>query len=515
MKKTRIISLILVFSLIFGVLSVLPVSAEETDSDSTAVEILAQNVVYDEKVQIAYAVDVPLAEAENVTVEYYLEDAPETVYKAELLDVNNPNYIYKGTNPIFATLGFHATDFTDVVYVTAYIGDKAPENAVYKRYSVAEYFYSRLYKDDYINKTVDETDDDTIAATKPDFNRKKLYLSMVDYGRYAQEVIINDKGGNVTLITDYCYLWTTEDGITINGAKSTLVAPGAAVTLAGADSYTATKVGGEPTDITASYTAEAGVIAKIAAKTVEDIVTVTDYESGAPYSDYVKSCDAEGNKITGDYPTGDAYNKNNLNIGLESAGGNHYLHVRTPAGAGAGAKTMVQLSNTVKTGNCYTFETKMHLVGLTNGYNFAQLRFVNNNNGDAVNLLLKGVANDASKANMAIVVNTDNCNLEKNTVLFNHENSANKSIGTGVWFTLRIEFYFGGAGTENAENTYMKLYVDDFLAFDGNIHWAMGAAVREVEITHLQNGYAQNVLYDDIFFTQTDKAYAPGNEYAE
>ena len=115
MKKTRIISLILVLSLIFGVLSVLPVSAEETDSASTAVDILAQNVVYDEKVQIAYAVDVPLAEAENVTVEYYLEDAPETVYKAELLDVTNPNYVYKGTNPIFATLGFHATDFTDVV----------------------------------------------------------------------------------------------------------------------------------------------------------------------------------------------------------------------------------------------------------------------------------------------------------------------------------------------------------------------------------------------------------------
>ena len=55
MKKNRLTALILTFVLLFGCLSILPVAADEAvDGQLT---IVAQNVVYGEKIQIAYAVD--------------------------------------------------------------------------------------------------------------------------------------------------------------------------------------------------------------------------------------------------------------------------------------------------------------------------------------------------------------------------------------------------------------------------------------------------------------------------
>ena len=76
-------------------------------------------------------------------------------------------------------------------------------------------------------------------------------------------------------------------------------------------------------------------------------------------------------------------------------------------------------------------------------------------------------------------------------------------------FVLAIEKAYNNAAASDAtaENTYMKLYVDEILAYDGLAHWALGANISHAEINHISAGKTHNSCYDDIFFTRTDKAY--------
>ena len=486
MKTKRIISLILALTLLMCVFSILPVHAEEAES-SQAVEILRHNVVYKDTVQIAYAVNCEVGT--DVTVKYTVDgETYDAVLYSETYVENGKEY------PIYVTHGFYATDFTDVVTATAYIGDEVPASAVYDEYSVAEYFYAMLYKNGYINYEIDENN---VEATKPNSDKKNLYLAMLDYGKYSQEVLINNKGGNVTLITDYCYLYAAKgSGVTINGEESALVLPGSEVALAGGVSYILTHRDGSVETVSGSYTAVAGAVVQVSAQ-VEDSYTVMDYESGAS-NDYVYSVDGNGATVSGDYVSGSS-----LAMGLATSGDNTYLQVRNPANSGKVGVTTVNLSNTLQSGNCYTFETKMSVAGGTAGYNLAQIKFVNVNGGEAVNLNV-GLATVDGKTGVSIATTGDNASIAKGTKLFD---AADKTISTGTWFTIRIEFYFEGAGVATAENTYMKLYVDEVLAYDGLAHWAIGAGISRVEINHISAGKTHNSCYDDIFFTRTDKDY--------
>ena len=484
MKKNRLTALILTFVLLFGCLSVLPVFAEEAAADGQ-VKIVAQNVVYSEKIQIAYAVDYDTATAQNDVKLAYTVDGETTL--ATYWGVEN----VKGTDyPVFVTEGFHANEFTKQVSAVAYTGEEAPAGATPKLYSVGQYFYSMLYKQNYITKTEGK-----------DGARKDLYLSAIEFGTNAQKVL-DDATGNA-LLDQYCFVYAADD-VYINGDYAALVPAGTELTFvaAGATGYELT-IDGEITELDGNtYTAEAGVKALVTGVGVGDYVNVMTYTDGAS-SDYVKSYDADGVEITGNYSQGSS-----LSMGLATEAGNNFLQVRNPANSGKSGKTEVQLSNTVQTGNCYTFETKINIAGATGGYNFAKLKFVNNNNGEAVNLYLKATNNASSKANFAIATTGSNSNFSAGTVLFDYNN---KSLGTGVWFTVRVELYFVGAPDASAENTYMKLYVDEVLAFDGLAHWATGANISHVELEHVSAGKVSNICYDDISFTRTEKAYVEGN----
>ena len=285
--------------------------------------------------------------------------------------------------------------------------------------------------------------------------------------------------------------------ITINGEESALILPESAVALASGSEFTLTHKDGSTETVSNSYTAAAGVAAQVSAKAVADTYTVMDYENGAS-SEFVSSVDGSGNVVSGAYASGSS-----LAMGLTTTGGNTYLQVRNPANSGKTGVTTVNLSNTVQTGNCYTFETKINVAGGTAGYNIAQIKLVNNNKGEALNLML-GYATVDGKTGVSIATTGDNASVTKGTKLFD---AADKTITTGTWFTLHIEFYFAGAGDATAENTYMKLYVDETLAYDGLAHWALGANISHAEINHISAGKTHNSCYDDIFFTRTDKAY--------
>ncbi len=224
--KKQIKFIVLCLSLAVLVGSVIGISAAAADNGS--VEILAQNVVVGEKVAIAYAVDVSVEDAESVTLEYYLKSAPETIYKAKLLDTSVSENLYVKNEvayPSFATFGFAAYDFTDVVCATAYVGDEKPAGAEYKEYSVGEYLYARLYKDGFIDKTDEDGED---------YDRKTLYESLIAYGTAAQQVLINNKlsEGETAeiLLSDYAYL-TAENNMTYNGKNHVFLPIGSSTTV--------------------------------------------------------------------------------------------------------------------------------------------------------------------------------------------------------------------------------------------------------------------------------------------
>ena len=496
MKKNRLTALILTFVLLFGCLSVLPVFAEEAAEDGQK-KIVAQNVVYSEKIQIAYAVDYDIDTAENDVKVAYTVDGETKL--ATYWGVEN----VKGTDyPVFVTEGFHANEFTKQVSAVAYTGEEAPADATPKLYSVGQYFYSMLYKQNYITKTEGK-----------DGARKDLYLSAIEFGTNAQKVL-DDATGNA-LLDQYCFVYAADD-VYINGDYAALVPAGTELTLVreGATKYQIT-INGNVSDLEGNtYTAEAGVKALITGVGggVTDTKEVMTYTDGAS-SDYVKSYDADGNLITGNLPA----NANTLTMGLATDGDNQFLQVRNYVNSNKVGKTEVQLSNTVQTGNCYTFETKINIKGATAGYNFAQLKFVNNNGGEAVNLYL-GYATVDGKTGFAVATTGDNASVAKGTKLFD---ATDKVITTATgWCTLKIEFYFGGPVAEDAGDdvvaaakaqTYMKLYVDGILAYDGQANWAMGANISHAQIDHISAGKTHNSCYDDISFTRTDKAYVEGN----
>lgn len=202
MKNTKLSKILLIalsVAVLIGCAFVLGTSAEETPAEN---EILAQNIVYGDKVAIAYAVNASIedAAAGNVTVNYYWEGAPETVKKATY--ITDDVYTKDGVEyPIFITEGVAPKELAKVAYATT-------DGETYKTYSAAEYLYVRLYEDNFVNKT---------EADGKDYNRKLLYQNLLAYGEQAQ-IVLNFNANK--LVTDYNFVYTTHEDVTIGGGKS-------------------------------------------------------------------------------------------------------------------------------------------------------------------------------------------------------------------------------------------------------------------------------------------------------
>ena len=465
-----------------------------------ALTIKSINIAYKDQIELLVAVDVDYAEKDNVEVTYTIdgETKTATLHPTETCVKDDVTY------PVFYAAGIAPKDIGKVMTFEAHIKDSGATGTPYAA-SILDYLYARLYKDDFIS-----------AEEGEDLAKKNLYNNTINYASSALEVLVNYKQDkNEVLYNDYVFIWSEDEGVKVDGNKlfsavisGTEVTPtyNAAIsewTLLNADGTAQGEAAyGEAIAVTAHTKLAAGEVAPVV-----DSYTVMDYQSGASNA-FVSSKDGDGNDITGNLPA----NVNTLTMGLATDGDNQFLQVRNYANSGKTGVTTVELSNTVQEGNCYTFETKVNIKGGTAGYNSAQIKFVNNNGGEAVNLFL-GIATVDEKTGVAIATTGDNSSVAKGTKLFD---ATDKVLYTASgWFTLRIEFYFGGVGTENASNTFMKLYVDDILAFDGQANWAMGANISHAQIDHIPAGKTHNTCYDDIFFTRTDKAYAAGNEYAE
>ena len=207
---SKIMLLALSVAILIGCAFAFSASAEETPVSKG---ILSQNIVYGDKVAVAFAVDASIENAENVTVNYYWEDAPDVVKKATLLDPSIEANIYKTkdsegndiTYPVFITEGVAPKELTKVAHAT-YVAEDGKEYT--KSYSAAEYLYVRLYEDGFVNKT---------EADGLDNNRKLLYQNLLAYGEQAQIVLgYQDK---VNLVTNYSFIYSNKAGVSFDGKE--------------------------------------------------------------------------------------------------------------------------------------------------------------------------------------------------------------------------------------------------------------------------------------------------------
>lgn len=203
MKKTRILVLALAVALL--VISVFAFSTGAEEDGNIA--IISKNVSYSSNIEMMVAPDVALEDADKVVVTYYFESEPDKIYTADLNNVNNPDTVYTDSegikHPSFSTIGIPAKEYGERIYVAAQLKGSS-SNAEYEEYSVAEYFYEKLFAQGYI---FEESGDD--------FDRRNLYINYLNCGASAQKVLINNKYPDKaeTLITDYNYV-VVPSGIT-------------------------------------------------------------------------------------------------------------------------------------------------------------------------------------------------------------------------------------------------------------------------------------------------------------
>ena len=251
--------LIIVLSVVLLIASTFALLASATDSEEGHYSIIAKNVIFGEKTHIVFAVNTEIENADNIKVAYFYENSPEKIYHAEYY----PDFPYTDKNgtedtsddvrcPAYITHGFAPNNYTDKIYAVAYVGDSIPTSG-HTEYSIAEYLYSKLYRDGYVAKT------DKRAA---------LYKSMLEFSGNAQEVLDNDPINNPfydennpeTLITEYRIVYTSLDGATVNGKdKSTLVKFGESVKLLAPEADSE----GLPFDSWQLYDAEKGNLIKV------------------------------------------------------------------------------------------------------------------------------------------------------------------------------------------------------------------------------------------------------------
>ena len=259
--KTKISTLVvsvLALALLIAVTMGISVGAEE----NTEISIIAQNIVYGDRVAVAFAVNADPANASDITVKYYWEDENE-VKEAELLDPTVTDNLYQkkdsegnviASYPVFVTEGVPAKDLSRVAKAVAYTGDTAPAEFAHD-YSVAEYLYSRLYKDGYKDKT---------EADGKDYERMKLYNLLLEYGAQAQTVLENYGSANPEpLVTESVYAYTETEGVTLNGA-SFAFAPA-----------------GETLSVTPAYTDSETVIAWNLIKADTSVITINNGETAS------------------------------------------------------------------------------------------------------------------------------------------------------------------------------------------------------------------------------------------
>lgn len=182
-KHAKIITLVLSLALVIGAVIAVGVNAE-----AAAPQVVSKNVKVDGNFCLMFAVDPATVAGDSVTLKVY-DKAPaegvETVQTITLAktDLTKIDYDKDGVENedmiVFETKGVSAKDIADVWYYTVESDGAVSEAATY---SVREYAFERLYGDNKI-------------AAEDDYGvrQKKFYLSILEVGSTAQDLLVNTK----------------------------------------------------------------------------------------------------------------------------------------------------------------------------------------------------------------------------------------------------------------------------------------------------------------------------------
>ena len=162
--------------------------------------------------------------------------------------------------------------------------------------------------------------------------------------------------------------------------------------------------------------------------------------------------------------------------------------------------TRVDISGDNAVGDIYTFETKMYIETFTAGYNLTQIKFVDTNDGVAFNTY---ISIDSATKKLKIATTGSETFPAAGTNLLS---DSDVSVTKEEWFTVKMELYHKGVDSTE-ENTYLKLYVNDILAYDGVAYGALGAEIAFVDIVHCKTAKSSAVLFDDVSLTRSDVPY--------
>ena len=185
-KLTKIFLSAIVLSLVIGASVAVAAGAEET---SAIPAIVGKNIVYTDMTAIQIAVDSDTVDANDVKLLATVNGETATYTKYEV----STDAAVAG-DYVFTVKGIPASAISDEITFTVVSGDK---ESLPFTYSIAEYFYERLYSDGIIN-----------ATAGMDAARKAFYETYLANGAAAQELFRNyDKDGKyvggTTLVTDY------------------------------------------------------------------------------------------------------------------------------------------------------------------------------------------------------------------------------------------------------------------------------------------------------------------------
>ena len=200
MKKfnlAKLLSLVLVFTLLMGTFAVLPASAAEAPS----IKFVSNNVFFGEKIHLMYAVETANAPA-GAKVVVTVSDGTNTYATEEKSDATYGTvYVSKS--------GVAAQNIATVYTATATLmnGDTVVATAT-QTYSVLEYLYTRL-----------------LVSTEKTEAQVAMYNSLLDYAAKAEAVLCAERE---TKVNDYV-LVTAKDA-TVNGETSLIVKKGTKVT---------------------------------------------------------------------------------------------------------------------------------------------------------------------------------------------------------------------------------------------------------------------------------------------
>ncbi len=329
------------------------------EGEQTTPTIIGKNVEYTDKMSIMIAVDSATVDADAKLVVTAPNGSEATYYNYEVSTDSGVAGAY-----VFTVDGIPASAIGDEFTFTVKSGDK---ESLPFTYSLAEYFYERLYSDGFAT-----------ATEGRDAARKTFYESYLANGAAAQELFRNyDKSGNyvggTTLVTDYTVL-AVEKGTLANG-KEVILSTEAITSTVSANAalaadksftgkWTVTTYGETETAVTIANGEEASAVAG-------EVTVATPVYSDAT-GDFYKNDAIAGKRYDYDTDGTKLFGVDNANFATTEIANGSLVFSRKP---GTEGEAYINFSDLNSKNNVFVFEADTRFSGFSKGTTVIKIRF--------------------------------------------------------------------------------------------------------------------------------------------